>query len=310
MRRQLSHLTGLRALEAAARLKSFKDAAVELHVTPAAISQQIRLIEEIAGHPLFIRHPTGLEVTPQLESSADALTAGFDLVAEAFMRLKGEKSASTLLISAPTSFAAKWLIPRLELFSHEYPGIDVEIDADDDVIDLSRLGVDFAIRFGCNLQAIEPATPLFPADFVPVCSPKVLEEGPPIRIPQDLRHHKLLHRVPTARSERRVPTWKDWLSIVGIDPLGWPGGYRLHTSSLVTEAALSGQGIALAATRLLQHEIQTGRLIRPFERIASAFPNHGYFLVQNESPRHRLAARAFRKWIMTYARWPDAPSIT
>jgi LysR family glycine cleavage system transcriptional activator len=190
----LPSLHALRAFEASARLGSFKAAARELFVTPAAVSQQIKLLEEELGTRLFIRMNRAVALTEAGQALAPVLRDAFERITETVRRLPGRERPGTLTISVLPSFAAKWLVPRLGRFQQRHPEIDVRISASMHLVDFGREDVDLAIRHGSGSWTGVTAVRLFAEDLVPVCSPRLLRGRHPLRTPQDLRRQGRRHR--------------------------------------------------------------------------------------------------------------------
>ncbi len=193
MNRRLPPLNSLRAFEAAARYLSFKKAAEELHVTPAAVSHQVRTLEEYCGAQLFHRLARALRLTEAGQAALPLLREGFDKLAEAADAMRAEERAGILTVSVAPTFGAKWLIPRLERFRAMHPEFDVRIDATDALVTFTGNGVDVALRYGRGTYRNLRSECLMPEVAFPVCSPRLQERGVPLSRPEDLRHHTLLH---------------------------------------------------------------------------------------------------------------------
>lgn len=227
--RQLPPLNALRAFEAAARHMSFSKAADELNVTPAAISQQIRALEDIVGVKLFRRLTRALLLTDAGRVALPALTAGLDLLAEGYSDMRRQEDAGALTISVAPSLAAKWLVPRLEGFRALHPQFDIRIDATDRLADFQRGDVDVALRYGDGQYDGMEVRCLMSELSAPVCSPALLEGAHPLRKPTDLRHHTLLHSQ-WRMQHAFAPNWRMWLKASGlgdIDPNTGPASAKI-----------------------------------------------------------------------------------
>src|SRR6202049_2102497 len=192
MNNNLPPLSALRAFEAAARHMSFSKAADELSVTPAAISHQVHALEEDLGVRLFNRLNRSVELTASARVLLPGLSEAFAGIQSSVRRLRAHNDTGTLTVTASPSFAAKWLVPRLHRFQTASPEIDVRISATDEVVDLNRGDFDIAIRYGGGRYPGLDVEPLLKNEVFPACSPRLLENGPPLRTPDDLRRHALI----------------------------------------------------------------------------------------------------------------------
>ena len=227
MNRRLPPLNGLRAFEAAARYLSFTKAAEELHVTAAAVSQHVKTLEDYFGVQLFRRLTRALMLTDAGQSVLPVLQEGFDKLAEADRLLRNRHDERVLTVSVPPSFGAKWLVPRLERFRQAYPEYDVRIDATDVKVDFKQDNTDIALRFGRGHYKGLVAENLLSEFVILVCSP-VLQRGEhPLRKPEDLRHHTLLH-IEWRLEDEAAPNWRMILAssrlprVPGINTTVWP----------------------------------------------------------------------------------------
>lgn len=295
--RRLPPLNSLRAFEAAARHLSFKKAAEELHVTPAAISQQVRSLEEYAGTPLFFRLTRAMRLTDAGQAALPALREGFDKLAEGAQAMRTDWRRGILTVSVVPSFGAKWLVPRLERFREAYPDYDVRIDATDALATFSGDGVDVGLRYGRGTYRNLSSLCLMSETAYPVCSPRLLERGPPLKRPEDLRHHTLLH-VQWKIEDEAGPNWRMWLKAAGIEGIDHDRGPRFSVESMAVEAAVEGQGVALVSSALVKSDLRSGRLVRPFPPSICMATQFCYYLVYPETKADEPKVMAFRDWVL------------
>ena len=300
MSRRLPPLNALRAFEAAARHLSFRKAAEELNVTPAAVSHQIKGLEDYFGVPLFRRMTRALLLTDAGQAALPLLREGFDNLAEAAGRIAAHDSADVLTVSVGPSFAAKWLVPRLDQFRTAHPQIDVRIDANDDLVDFRQDGVDVAVRYGAGDYPGLRTHCLFGEVALPVCSPVLLTTPHPLRTPEDLRHHTLLH-VDWKMDDETAPNWRMWLLAAGIEDIDPTRGPRFNFESMALQAAVEGLGVALASDVLVSDDVARGRLVKPFELTLPGPTRFCYYVVSPEASADQPKVSAFREWILAEA---------
>ena len=289
MKYRLPPLNGLRAFEAAARHLSFKEAARELLVTPGAVSLQIKNLEDDIGQKLFHRVNRSIKLTDHGRLLLPAVSDAFRGIADALARLRTDNADGPLTVSVLPSFAVKWLVPRLGRFRARHPQIDVRISASPRFVNFDVEDVDLAIRHGMGHWSGLSTVWLMPGDLFPVCSPDLLRNGAPLRTPQDLRFHTLLH----TETRDEWPLWLRMHGVTGIDPLRGPS---FSDDGMVVQSAIEGQGVALGRSVLVTEDLQRGRLIKPFDlSMPSAL---AYYLVCPEAHEHRPKIAAFRAWIL------------
>jgi LysR family transcriptional regulator, glycine cleavage system transcriptional activator len=292
MSRTLPPLNALRAFEAAARHLSFTAAASELNVTQAAISHQIKALEERLGLKLFRRVGRGLLLSDAAQAYLTEIGAAFDRIAGATQRLHQHDAAGVLSATVLPSFAAKWLLPRLGRFRAAHPEIDLRISSSVEQVDLAREDFDIALRAGSGVYPGMRADLILTENFFPVCSPALLSGPRPLRVPADLRAHTLLHDEPR-------DLWQLWLKMVGIADVDATRGPGFSDSGMVIQAAIEGQGIAIAKGTLAGDDLKAGRLVRPFDQSLPA--NYSYWLVCPEASAERPKIVAFRDWLLAEA---------
>ncbi|HEX3919679.1 MAG TPA: transcriptional regulator GcvA [Caulobacteraceae bacterium] len=296
-RRRLPPLNALRAFEAAARHLNFSRAADELSVTPGAVSQQIQNLEDYVGVALFKRTPKGLLLTDAAQMALPALREAFDRLAEAASLLTAAVDGRRLTLTAPPSFAAKWLVPRLKGFEEAYPQIDVWLSADMDIVDFAAGEVDLAVRYGAGRYPGLELQRLLSETVIPVASPALMSETP-LERPEDLAHFTLLHDG-SPNADESCPDWSMWLAARGVRGVDGTRGPRFNQSSMVIEAAMGGRGIALAKRTLAQDDLDAGRLVVPMQ-IATAV-DFAYYLVHPKAKGRLPQVKAFVSWITAEA---------
>ena len=287
MFRHLPSLPALRVFEAAGRLESFTLAADELDVTTSAVSRQIGALERQLGLRLFERLPRGLRLTPEgthyLAQVGDALRR----LEHASAALRGGGTRRTLHLSVLPSFAGNWLVPRLPGFEAAQPDVDVLLEATTRYADFRHEQVDLAIRFGTGSWDGLASEPLLPLEFYPVCRP---DRRRALRRPADLARHTWLDEV-------HVPqAWPSWLAAAGVAGIEPPRRLRYDNAQLMLDAAMAGQGVALATDVLAERYLRERRLAQPVP-VRAAIPAT-YHLVMRPEDRDRPDVRAFRDWII------------
>jgi LysR family glycine cleavage system transcriptional activator len=295
MERRLPPLNALRAFEAAARHLSLTKAAAELHVTPGAISQQVKTLEDYLGVQLFRRLNKALLLTEAGQASLPALRDAFDRLAQAVETLRVRDAEQPLTVSVAPSFAAKWLVPRLDRFREVRPEIDVRIDASNRLVDLVREGVDIGIRYGLGNYPGMRVDPLLSEEVFPVCAPRLLETPHPLRVPADLRWHTLLH-VDWVSGFETWPDWRMWLLSAGVSDVDPTHGPRFSQPSMAIQSAIEGHGVTLAGSVLVADDLTAGRLVKPFR--LSCPVAFGYYLASPAAAANHPRVVAFRDWII------------
>jgi LysR family glycine cleavage system transcriptional activator len=294
MPERLPPLNALRTFEAAARHLSFTAAAEELCVTAAAVSHQIRSLEDHLGTELFHRSGRALALTEAGMLLLPDVREAFALLINATRGLRRHAFAGPLTVAVPPSFAAKWLVPRLSRFRARCPDIEVALVSSSELVDFGREDVDLAIRYGTGVYPGLHNEVLTATEFFPVCSPKLAQGPPPLIAPDDLRHVVLLHdEVPSALP--MVPSWETWLKAAGVTGVDATQGPRFNTSFFTLEMALSGMGVALAQSTLVSADLAEGRLIRLFT--ISIPVDLSFFLVAPPATFEKPKVKAFRDWL-------------
>ncbi len=315
---RLPPLNALRAFESAARHLSLAGAAEELHVTPAAISQQIKTLEDHLGVKVFLRLPRGLALTDEAQRCLPTLQRGFSQLQEAARQLRAPAENDKLDLWAAPAFAAKWLMPRLNQFNRLHPSVDMNIHASDAMIErqhgaayavdqILRRQIDVAIVFGQGHYPGCRVDKLFNVHAVPLCSPALRAGNPPLQSVEDLRFHHLLHDDTDYDANHG---WKDWFAEAKIDSSSWERGTHFNQVQLALEAAIERQGVLLSLDLMAQRDISAGRLCIPF---GPALPlENSYFLVRPLYRQHEPTEN-FCEWILDQSQLseqspiPDSP---
>jgi len=310
---RLPPLNALRAFEAAARHLSFKKAAAELHVTAGAVSAQVKLLESHLGVALFRRLTRALELTAEGHAMLPKIREGLENLQQAVDRVRLRAALHALTVHAPPNFAARWLIPRLHRFTSAHPSLELHVASRPSTIDGHENGERVeprddgpivSIRFGTGHYPGSRVDEVFSVEYVPVCSRKLLTGAHPLREPDDLRFHTLLHD-DTVLEETARPSWNDWLDAAGVQCVDGTRGPHFSDASLALEAAIEGLGVALAVKPLLCGEIEAGRLVVPFDIASPA--SWAYFLVTPESDADKAPVAAFREWVLAEAALAKRP---
>jgi LysR family glycine cleavage system transcriptional activator len=291
-------LNSLRAFEAAARHLSFTKAAEELNVTPAAISHQIKALEGFLGVVLFRRLTRALRLTDAGQAAFPKVREGFDNLAEAIQILRAEEETNVLTVSVSPSFGAKWLVPRLDRFRAAHPDLDIRIDATDRLADFQGDNVDVALRYGKGEYPGLRIDKLADVEMVPVCGPALLEGPQPLRRPEDLAYHTLLH-LDWILEEQTSPSWRMWLLAAGVPEVDATRGPRFSMESMMVQAAIEGQGVALAKTVLVDGDLAAGRLVMPFDLSVCDPLNFAYYVVSPTQTAEAPKVAAFRTWVLS-----------
>lgn len=289
----LPPLPALRAFDAAARHMSFAKAAEELNVTPAAISHQIKALEDFLGVGLFRRRNRAVELTVEGVRYAADVCDGLTRLADATRKLRIRNASGALTISVLPSFAARWLLPRLKDFHDRFSDMDVRISSTLDLVDFAQQDFDLAIRFGSGHYPGLTAERLLGEELFPVCSPALLKGRRPLKTLDDLRRHTLLHD--TMRDD-----WRLWLTAAEIAGVDVTKGVSFSDSSLLVQAAVDGMGVAIGREALVEAELDAGRLVRPFPLTITG--ESAYYLVYPPAHAARRRVRAFRDWILEVAK--------
>lgn len=302
---KLAPLNALRAFECAARHLSFTKAARELHVTPAAVSQQVGLLEEYLGVRLFVRVNRTLRLTEVAAQCLPELQQGFELIASAVSHVRASEETGPIELCAAPSFASKWLVPRLHTFAERQPHIDVRMTAQFELPDFRQGEFHAAIHFGHGPYRGLHAERVYKVAALPLCSPKLLASGRPLRSPSDLRHHRLIHDESLQLDESR-PDWAAWLDAASVTDVDASRGSSFSHTLLALEAAIDGHGVVLTLDRLAAADVRAGRLIAPFD---VALPlEAAYYFVCPPAYAERAKIKSFRQWLIAEASAEKGPA--
>jgi len=307
---KLPPLNALRAFEAAANHLSFKKAAEALSVTPTAVSHQIKGLEGFLGVILFRRLTRALELTAEGEAMLPKVREGMACFVAAVECTRASAAQERLVISAPPSFAARWLVPRLRRFSLHQPQIELHVASSLSAIDRDEPSEAYVtgganlhdedaaqvwIRFGMGKYPNFRVDRMFAPDYIAVCSPKLFQATLPHHPLDDIRQHCLIHD-DTITNEKARPSWDEWLRCAGVNGVDANAGPHFSDSGLALAAAVDGQGIALVSTPLVSADLAEGRLISPFN--LSVGQRYAYYLAIPLAMAARPAVAAFREWLL------------
>ena len=292
MRRRLPSLNALRAFEASARHESFTNAAAELFVTQGAVSQQVKALEDELGLRLFSRDGRKLKLTESGRSYLDVVRDAFDRLAAGTERLLQRQSSGVLNVTTSPNFAAKWLVHRLGRFSEAHPGVELRISASMQHADFAREDVDLAIRHGDGSWPALHVTRLCEEEIFPVCSPALLKGRHALKAPADLAHHSLLH-------VNDASLWSRWLQHFRVKSVDGARGMIFNQASMAIDAAIQGQGVAMARTALAAWDLLAGRLVRPFPQALPA--PFAMWIVCPRATAEVPKIATFRQWLLAEA---------
>lgn len=291
----LPALDFFRGFESAARHLSFTKAAEELFVTQSAVSRQIQALEERLGVKLFTRRNRGLALTEEGHQMYRATDVALRTLRDAVERISPGDLQKLVTVTSSMAFCSLWLIPRLSGFRKTYPGVDVRISANNQILDLDRERIDIGIRYCPVRAAPQGSIRMFGEEIAPVCSPQLLKDRVrPLTSPADLRHHSLLHFEDTYGS---IPwlEWDVWLESAGLPELRPAGSLRFSHYDQVIRSALDGQGVALGRRPLVTQFLADGSLVQPFP--CDSVTDRAYFIVRTGATQARGEVNDFVTWL-------------
>lgn len=282
-------LNALRAFEASARHHSFTRAAIELCVTQAAVSHQVKNLEAQLGVVLFRRLPRGLMVTEEGEALLPVVRDSFDRIGETLDRFEEGYLREVLAVGAVGTFAVGWLLPRLQAFREQAPFVDLRLSTNNNRVDIAAEGLDYAIRFGTGAWHGLDAIELFEAPLTVLCSPEVAAG---LSSPEDVFQQTLL------RSYRN-DEWPKWFAAAGLKGPASVRGMTFDSSLAMMEAAMQGAGVAMAPPLMFARLLATGEIVQPFE-VSIALGS--YWLTRLQSKQPSSAMQSFANWLLGQAK--------
>ena len=270
-------------------------------MTPAAVSHQIKSLEEKLGTLLFHRLTRSLRLTEAGRQALPALTEGFTRLNDAVDQMRSYSEGGLLTISVSPSFGTMWLVPKLDRFRAMHPNIEIRLDGTDRLVDISRDETDVAVRYGLgNYEGVQVDF-LFHQRNTPVCSPALLAGEFPLRTPQDLCNHTLLH----VDWKDADASWHMWLLAAGVENTNPAKGPHFNQEAMAVQAALDGQGVALIGDRLIADHLRAGSLVCPFAPYVSTPLNFAYHLISPKNYTVRPKVSAFRDWLLAETQFDD-----
>jgi LysR family glycine cleavage system transcriptional activator len=300
MLRHIPGLQSLKAFDASARHLNFTRAAHELNVTPAAISHQIKELEEAIGVQLFHRTSRHMQLSRQGQILRPAVNDALEGLTRALQRIRQIESPKQVRVTASPSIAAKWLVPRLDRFLESMPGADVRVDVSSEPLDFDRDDVDVAIRFGEGFYPGLRVEKLFHEMVFPVCSPELLKGRKPLKEPRDLLQFTLIHLDWDAQ-DAIWPNWRMWMKAAGVKDFNDASGLHFSQTSLAVQAAIDGHGVALGESAIVAYDLAAGRLVKPFTLSLRSPAQFAYHLITRRDTADRPMTNAFRDWIIAEA---------
>jgi len=291
VKRRLPPLNALRAFESAARHESFSAAARELNVTHGAVSHQVKALEEWLGMPLFERRTRAVRLTQAASAYLTIIESAFNQIHGATIALSRDRGNAPLHVTTTPAFAVRWLAPRLGRLWQKHPDLDLRLHemAWMSEVNPATAQTDVVVRIGAGRGAGLESVPLMSGTVTPMCSPRLLDDGPPLERPEDLLEYRLLHSY-------AYGPWEDWFERCGVGDADVAHGPIFDDTNLAYSAALAGQGIGLLHTALTVDEIAAGQLVQPFESVAQ--DAMGYYIVYPTVSSTQPSVTHFRDWLI------------
>ncbi|GEA50907.1 LysR family transcriptional regulator [Vibrio inusitatus NBRC 102082] len=293
------HLNALKAFEASARHRSFSGAASELYVTPAAVGQLVRSLEDWVGEPLFYRSNSGkyrLTLTETAQRALPDIQLGFEKLSLGLEHMQKTTTVGALNVTVSPAFAAKWLLPKLHRFQSQWPDIDVRLDMRLKSVDFSSQNIDIGVRYGLGKWPGLDAERLMTEEVFPVCSPILLGGEKQLSKPKQILKHTLVHDLSVA-SHKSFPTWEQWLDKASVSNTVAEHNLRINNSAAVLQSAIDGVGVALARSVMVRDDLVSGRLVRLFPDITFDSPL-AYYIVYRRESFELSRVQAFRQWLL------------
>jgi len=292
MHPKLPSLTAIRAFETTARHLSVSQAAAELNVTHAAVSQQIRALEDWLGVKLIKRVGRSIALTESGAMYAAGLLNAFEGILEATRQVKAYNDTGPVNVTTTPTFASRWMVPRLNRFRAEYPDVVVRISPETELVDLAREDVDMGVRYGSGNWPGLLAERIIGGTLAPVCSPAYLAKAPPLEKPSDLLKHNLI-------DDSGPDEWSEWLRIMGVPDVQLDSRSFFTIKHLGHQAAVEGQGVFMGVVSLMEEDLKAGRLVLPLGP-GDEVPLDYYLVTRKDVPL-RTPAQQFREWILEEA---------
>jgi LysR family transcriptional regulator, glycine cleavage system transcriptional activator len=291
----------LRAFEAVARHLNFRAAAEEMALTQSAVSRQIQTLEDEVGVSLFLRHTRAVELTSAGAQLLMAVTQSLPRIDSAVRQIRQNAGRRSVALTTFASFASMWLIPRLEQFQRDHPGIDIRIDASDTPVDLEISDVDLALRYGPIANKPPDAIRLFGEQLTPVASPWLLKAGVSLAKPADVAKFTLIEAGDAQHTHLRWLTWRRWFDEHGLAKLQPERWLYFNYAYQMVQAALAGQGVVLARLPLVAESLANGDLVEPMPKLRMESPM-AYWLMVGPRSAQRPEIKAFSEWLLSQAR--------
>jgi DNA-binding transcriptional LysR family regulator len=291
----------LRAFEAVARHLNFRAASEEMSLTQSAVSRQIQALEEEVGASLFLRHTRAVELTGAGAQLLLAVTQSLPRIDSAVRQIRQSAGRRTVALTTFASFASMWMIPRLEQFQRDHPDIDIRIDASDTTADLEIADVDLALRYGPMATMPAHATRLFGEQLTPVVSPWLLKSGAPLKKPADVAQFALIEAGDAHHTHYEWLTWRRWFDEQGLPKLQPKRWLYFNYAYQMVQAALTGQGVALARLPLVAESLANGDLVEPLPQQRMDSPM-AYWLLVGPRSAQRPEIKAFCEWLMAQSK--------
>ncbi|MUH72239.1 transcriptional regulator GcvA [Psychrosphaera haliotis] len=303
------HLNALKAFEASARHQSFSAAAEELNVTPAAVGQLVKTLEEWLDTPLFHRMSSGktrLIATETAQSALPLVREGFDKLVQGLDILKDNAISGVLTVAVSPAFAAKWLLPRLHHFQTICSETNVNLNTNLKPVDFNSQRIDVGIRFGVGSWQGLSAEKLMDEEVYPVCSPTFLEDKGRLDLVDNLLNETLIHDQ-SMDSHTGFPSWSSWLKKAGVSTPHATKSIQINNSAAVLQSAIDGQGVALARSVMVKDDLAAGRLVRIFPTINFESPL-AYYVIYRPECAELPRIKAFKEWLFKEVENHPTPS--
>lgn len=300
MSRNLTHLNALHAFEVSARLGSFTRAAKELGVSPAAVGQQVRILEDFLGRKAFHRTANGLQPTKATSLALAELHSGFDLLETGFNRLVGSSGGNQLSVSVAPALAWKWLAPRMQGLYEQCPHIDLRMDTSLRLVDIAGGEFDIAIRYGGEDREGLKSAFLFDEHILPVCAPSLCNFSDNATSEEQMLSLPLLH-IEGETTDTGVPSWRNWGAQYGLEDDLLDRGPRYPQTAMALQAAVNGQGVALCGLTLVFDDLVAGRLVAPLGPGSAVKPHYAYRIINTPRRLQSEIQTVFIRWIKAEA---------